>query len=261
MSNALVPATELETPQEPFSELAYKLIKRAIIRCDLEPGQNVSEEQLAERFQLGRAAVRPALKRLYQENLVQTITRNRYVVSPITLKDAHDNYDLRLLLEPVAASRAAMRVTSAQVQRLRELCEAHYEPGDRESAETFLAANTEFHTSIAEASGNAALAAVIAGVLDRTERLNHLGHMLLDRNYDARTEHHALTDALEQGDSAAAERVMAEQIRSARAFIIEALTSSPSIQSVNVGRPSTGLAVAANGASRAEDRRRSDSGS
>jgi DNA-binding GntR family transcriptional regulator len=250
MSNTLVSESEIEAPQEPFSELAYRLIKRAVIRCDLEPGQQVSEEQLAERFQLGRAAVRPALKRLYQENLVQTITRNRYVISSITLKDAHDNYDLRLLLEPVAASRAARNISPAQLLRLRELCEAHYEPGDRESAETFLAANTEFHTTIADASGNAALAVVIAGVLDRTERLNHLSHMLLDRNYDARTEHHALTDALEQGDSATAERVMADQIRSARTFVIEALTSSPSIQSVNVGRPSTALAVAARDAGR-----------
>jgi DNA-binding GntR family transcriptional regulator len=250
MGNALIGDIKVEPPQEPFSELAYRLIKRAVIRCDLEPGQQVSEEQLAERFQLGRAAVRPALKRLYQENLVQTITRNRYVISSITLKDAHDNYDLRLLLEPVAASRAAKRITPAQLQRLRELCEAHYEPGDRESAEIFLAANTEFHITIAEASGNSALAAVVAGVLDRTERLNHLSHMLLDRNYDAHTEHQALTDALEQGDSVTAERVMADQIRSARSFVIEALTSSPSIQSVNVGRPASELSVAARGAGR-----------
>jgi DNA-binding GntR family transcriptional regulator len=234
MTRAFAPETLLEAPQAPLSELAYQRIKRAIIRCDLEPGRQVSEEQLAEHFQLGRAAIRPALKRLYQENLVQTITRNRYVVSSITLKDAHDNYDLRLLLEPVAASRAAKRITVAQIARLRELSEATYLPGDRESAETFLMANTEFHLTIAAASGNAALATVIAGVLDRTERLNHLSHMLLDRNYDARTEHLALTDALEQGDSAAAELVMAEQIRAARSFVLEALTSSPSIQSVNV---------------------------
>jgi DNA-binding GntR family transcriptional regulator len=250
MTNAIARDTTIEPSPESSSELAYRLIKRAVIRCDLEPGQQVSEEQLAERFQLGRAAVRPALKRLYQENLVQTITRNRYVVSSITLKDAHDNYDLRLLLEPVAASRAAKKITPAQLLRLRDLCEAHYEPGDRESAEVFLAANTEFHVTIAEASGNSALAMVIAGVLDRTERLNHLSHMLLDRNYDARTEHHALTDALEQGDSVTAERVMADQIRSARAFVIEALTSSPSIQSVNVGRPATGLTVSMKGGGR-----------
>jgi DNA-binding GntR family transcriptional regulator len=220
-----------------MTETAYQQIKRAIIRCDLEPGQQVSEEQLAERFQLGRAAVRPALKRLYQEHLIQTITRNRYVVSAITLKDAHNVYDLRLLLEPEAAKRAAQRMTPDQLARLIELADAQYHPGDRESAERFLLANTEFHLTIAHASGNEMLAEIITNVLDRAERLNNLSHMLLDRNHDAHQEHHSLTDALAQGDSDRAEREMAAQIRSARLFVIEALTSSPSIQSVNVGRP------------------------
>ncbi len=237
MSGNVVSANGGHAPPASMTESAYQQIKRAIIRCDLEPGQQVSEEQLAERFQLGRAAVRPALKRLYQEHLIQTITRNRYVVSAITLKDAHDVYDLRLLLEPEAARRAAKRITAGQLARLTALADAQYHPGDRESAERFLLANTEFHITIARASGNEMLAEIITNVLDRAERINNLSHMLLDRNHDAHEEHHSLADALAQGDGDRAEREMAAQIRSARLFVIEALTSSPSIQSVNVRRP------------------------
>jgi DNA-binding GntR family transcriptional regulator len=220
-----------------LAETAYDLIKRAIIRCDLEPGQPVSEEHLAERFGLGRAAVRPALKRLYQEQLVQTITRQRYIIPPITLKEAHDLFDLRMLLEPVAARRAAGRVDPVQLERLDQLCRAQYHPGDRDSAEAFLRANTEFHVTVARASGNEIMAEVIAGLLDREERLNHLSHMLHDRNEVAYHEHHELVEALVAGDGARAEQVMADQIRSARAFVVEALISSASIQSVNVARP------------------------
>src|SRR4051794_14938933 len=96
-----------ENGRQSLAQTAYDTIKRAIIRCDLEPGQQVTEEQLAERFGLSRATVRPALKRLYQEQLVRTITRQRYVIPPITLKDAQDLFELRLLLEPAAARRAA----------------------------------------------------------------------------------------------------------------------------------------------------------
>src|SRR4051794_20870972 len=139
----------IDVDRRPLAHTAYEMIKRAIIRCDLEPGQQITEEQLAERFGLSRATVRPALKRLYQEQLVQTITRQRYVIPAITLKDAQDLFDLRLLLEPVAARRAAGRVDQAQLTRLNELCCAHYELGDRESAEAFLRANTEFHVTVA----------------------------------------------------------------------------------------------------------------
>ncbi len=221
----------------PLAEAAYELIKRAIIRCDLEPGQQVTEEQLANHFGLGRATVRPALKRLYQEHLVQTISRHRYVVPPITLKDAHDLFDLRLLLEPVAARRAAGRVDPVLIQRLDELCRAQYRPGDLESAEAFLLANSEFHVTVARASGNQIMGDVIANLLDREERLNHLAHMLHDRNEDAYHEHHDLVEALVAGDGERSEQVMARQIRAARAFVIDALTASPAIQSVNVTRP------------------------
>ncbi len=221
----------------PLAETAYELIKRSIIQCDLEPGQQVTEEQLANHFGLGRATVRPALKRLYQEHLVQTISRQRYVIPPITLKDAHDLFDLRLLLEPVAARRAAGRVDPELIQRLDELCRAQYRPGDRESAEAFLRANSEFHVTVARASGNQIMGEVIANLLDREERLNHLAHMLHDRNEDAYHEHHDLVEALVAGDGERSEQVMARQIRAARAFVMDALTSSPTIQSVNVARP------------------------
>lgn len=226
-------------PRPSQAETAYDLIKRAIIRCDLAPGQQITEEQLAERFGVGRAAVRPALKRLYQEQLVQTMTRQRYVIPSITLKDAYDLFELRLLLEPVAARRAAGRVDPVQLHRLNELCAAQYQLGDRDSAEAFLRANAEFHVTVARASGNTMLAEIIANLLDREQRLNHLAHMLQDRNADAYHEHHDLVAALVAGDGARAEQVMSDGILSARTFVVEALTSSPSIQLANVTAPTS----------------------
>jgi DNA-binding GntR family transcriptional regulator len=226
----------LEAParQSSMAETAYETIKRAIIRCDLEPGRYVSEAYLAERFQLSRAVVRPALKRLYQEQLIQTDSGQRYLAPPITLKDAYDLFELRLLLEPAAARRAAGKVDAAQLQRLVELCRAQYQPGNRESAEAFLAANREFHVTIARASGNALMAEVIANLLDREERLNHLAHVLQDRNDAAHHEHQELIDALIAKDGERAEKVMAEGVADSRRFVLDALMSSPIIQSTNV---------------------------
>jgi DNA-binding GntR family transcriptional regulator len=225
-----------------LAESAYEQIKRAIIHCELEPGQQVTEEQLAERFGFGRANVRPALKRLYQERLIQTSTRQRYVIPPITLKDAHDLFEIRLILEPPAARRAAGRVDGPLLDRLNELCSATYRIGDEDSAEDFLRANTEFHVTVARASGNETLAELIANVLEREERINNLAHTLRDRNEVAHHEHQELVDALVSGDGDRAEAVMADQIRAAKTFVIGALTSSPSIQQVNVTRPSTASA-------------------
>jgi DNA-binding GntR family transcriptional regulator len=220
-----------------LSDRAYERIKRDIIVCALEPGQNFTEEQLAEEYDVGRAAVRSAVKRLYQEQLIQVGPAKRYAIAPITLKHAQDVYQMRLLLEPAAARMAAGTLNPEQVADLERLGTAQYEPGDRQSAEDFLRSNSAFHVQVARASGNEIMAEMVASLLDRAERLNHLSHMLGDRNEEAVHEHHELLDALIRGDCDRAEAVMREQIESAKRFVMGALTSSPVIQSMNVLGP------------------------
>ena len=226
-----------------LADAAYELIKRDIVHCELQPGSQVTEEQLGERYEVGRAGVRAALKRLYQEKLV-TLQRRGYFIAPITIKHVHDVFQLRSMLEPTAARHAAGRIDRELIQRLDELCQAHYKPGDPRSAESFLSLNTEFHLAIAGATGNELLRDTLASLFDKVERVHHLGHITHDRNEEAHQEHRELVEALSAGDGDAAERFMTTQIEAARAFVIDAMVSSPSVQSVNVtaalkGRPSS----------------------
>lgn len=217
-----------------LAESAYHTIKRDIIRCILEPGANVTEAQLDARFKVGRAAVRTALKWLQQERLVHAVARKGYVIAPITIKSVRDIFGLRLLLEPPAARMAAGRVDGDQLKRLDELCQSGYRPEDKESAASFLRANTEFHVTIARASGNDRLAEIIAGLLDESERLFHLGLTMRDRNAEMYMEHRDLVDALISDDADRAERVAIEQIKNGQRMVIEALIASPRLQSINL---------------------------
>uniref|UniRef100_A0A7C3APB4 GntR family transcriptional regulator n=1 Tax=Thermorudis sp. TaxID=1969470 RepID=A0A7C3APB4_9BACT len=222
-----------------LADTAYALIKRSIIRCDLEPGQPITEEQLGTRFGIGRAAARAAIKRLHQEQFIHRITRNRYVVAPITLKHVNELFELRLLLEPAAARLAAGKLDPETQRRLQELARARYQVGDRKSAEAFLRTNTEFHALIAQASGNSLLASVIRGMLDKVERVHHMSHLLRDRSAEAIHEHQELLDALVAGDADRAEQVMIQQILAAKQFVIEAMLASSSLQTVNVALSSS----------------------
>lgn len=222
-----------------LAETAYDLIKRDIVHCKLGPGSQVTEEQLAEHYGVGRAAVRTALKRLFQEKLIRIAKRRGYFVAPITLKHVNDIFHMRMLLEPAAARLAAGHVDGDLLYRLNELCKAQYKPGDPESAEAFLSTNTEFHLAIAEATKNELLFETLASLFSKVERAHHLGHILHDRNAEALHEHHELVQALVAGDSERAERVMAEQIDAAKRFVIEAFVSSPSVQFVNVTNESS----------------------
>lgn len=216
------------------AEAVYDLLKQDVIRCALMPGQQVTEEQLAARYGVGRSAVRPVLKRLYQEHLIETISRQRYIIAPITIQDAKDLYETRVLLEPAAAQRAAGRLTPEQVRQLQELAQASYHLGVEGEVAEFLEANTSLHKIIAGASGNRVMSEVISLLLDRVERFNHLSHLILNRSDTVRHEHEELVEALAGGDGERAAELMEAHIRSARSFLIEVMIESPSVRSVNV---------------------------
>jgi hypothetical protein len=99
-----------------LSERAYERVKHDIICCLFAPGSEISEAQLCAQYKLGKAPVRMALSRLAHDGLVRAIPRRGYMVTPVTLKDIQDVFELRLLLEPPAARLAASPVFEAGVR-------------------------------------------------------------------------------------------------------------------------------------------------
>lgn len=217
-----------------LAERAYLCIKREIVKCAIDPGSVITEIELADRFGVGRAAVRAALARLYQEGLVRPLARRGYEVAPITIKRVRDLFAVRLLLEPPAARLAAGQADSKHLRKLDELCSVGYQSADPASIERFLRANTDFHVTVATASGNDRLAHMLASVLDEMERFFHFALASTDRDNEMRHEHHDLVDALLSGDGARAEQIANEQIRSAQKMVIDVMINSPRLETVNL---------------------------
>lgn len=213
---------------------AYDIVRRAIVECELPPGLEVTERELMARYDLGKAPLREALVRLGHDGLVRAMPRRGYVITPVTVQDVQDIFELRLLLEPAAARVAVGHVDRARLDELNALCRTGYTPGDRESETRFLAVNREFHVAIAQASGNRRLAIVLAQLLEEMERLFHLGLQVRNRSTEMEHEHEALIDALARGDRDAAERATIEQIESARAMVMDGILTAPWLKEVPI---------------------------
>lgn len=217
------------------SDVAFEAIRKAIVRCEIMPGALVTEIDLANQFNVGRAGTRAAVDRLSLLGLLQPIRRLGYKVKPITLRDLNDLFQLREIVEVACVRSTAGRVDAADLQRLDRLCRADYQPGNRESEAVFLQRNSEFHLSVAAATGNERLVAVLSQLLVEMERMFHFGLSLRDRGSEMHSEHQALIDALAAGDAASAERVTVDQIRASRAMVLDALLSSASLLDVKIG--------------------------
>jgi DNA-binding GntR family transcriptional regulator len=236
-----IPATDAGRGLRRQSDDACEAITRAILRCVLAPGVRVSEAELAARFNLKTAATRAAVDRLSVLGLLRPMHRRGYVVKPITLRDVNDLFQLRMIIEVAVVRLAAGRVDTASLRRLDRVRTKGYRPGDRDSEAEFLRANTEFHTTVARATGNERLIATLAQTLSEMERLFHFGLAMRNRTAEMREEHEALIAALARGDADEAERVTREELQSSQAMVTGALMSSVSLLDVSLSGATASL--------------------
>jgi DNA-binding GntR family transcriptional regulator len=213
-----------EPAERQLGAQAHDAIRRLILTARLPPGAQVSEQRLSDLTGFGRAPVRAGLARLSQEGLVQAVARRGYTVTPVTVHDIHEVFELRLILEPAAVAMAAGRIDAAALSRLDAICTADYRPDDPDSALAFLDANTAFHVAVAAFGGNQRLARQLGRLLDEMTRMLLLGLVLRDRTPEMRAEHRRLIDALAAGDGATAAALSRAEIVAARAMVTAGLT-------------------------------------
>src|SRR4051812_7807062 len=118
------------------------LLEEAILEGELKPGERLRAEALAQRFGTSRTPIREALLQLEAHGLVEVEPNRGAVVKTFDRDDLRDLYEVRALIEPRAAARAATRISPQNVARLEALCEV----------EDQLIANEEFHRIILDAA-------------------------------------------------------------------------------------------------------------
>lgn len=221
-----MPAGALEEEKVSLADAAYARLHRAIVTCELRPGQRFTQRELSQRMRIRKAPLRDALIRLITEDLVRSIARVGYEIAPITLADVRDVYGLKLVVEPAAAQLAIRRV---DVDRLRELDQRG---APDETTQEFLARNREIHLEIARSSGNERLARQVESLIDASDRIRYFADWLYPPETTITHQHAELIDALERGDAAAAHGAAAAQILAAQAQFLESFVLASSLQHV-----------------------------
>lgn len=206
-----------------MADQAYNLVKQDILSCVLQPGQQIVQSQIAEKYNLGLTPTREALKRLEQEGFVRSVPRFGYIVSHITLSDLQEIFELRLILESAAVRLAVERAPDERLAELKELATCRYIYQDRESYGAYLAENARFHTAIALAAGNHRLADSVAKVLDELTRVFHMALELRDSADEKVRDHLNLVEAMIARDMDRALHYIHEEVSHSQRRVLEAL--------------------------------------
>jgi DNA-binding GntR family transcriptional regulator len=230
-----VDAEKLTRSSERQSDQAFAKIYAAITECELAPGLMVSEPQLEQMFDFSRVALRVAVDRLAQLQLIRPVHRKGYQIAPLTLRDIKNAFDLRLLVEPSTARTAVGRIDIERLKKVNEKSVAPVGVNDRIGRMELISANHEFHLMIAATAQNDRLYAVVAQVLRDIDRVYHFGLVRDPRYARMQEEHFELINALERGDGDAAERVAREHIEDGRRIAMDAIINSSNLADISIG--------------------------
>src|SRR5918994_4754483 len=103
------------------AEAAYRQLRERLIMLDIRPGAPINDGQLAAELGFGRTPVREAIKRLEVDHLVISYPRRGTFATTVDFTELADVSEIRELLEPLAARRAAKRANTAMRQALLQV--------------------------------------------------------------------------------------------------------------------------------------------
>lgn len=153
-------------------ERVYRTLREWLIAARLQPGEFLSEVDLAAQCRTSRTPVREACGRLAQDKWLMRIPRKGYLVAPISVRDIVELYEFRRLLECFAAEKVTRSASREQVQELKDLVRVESHP--RAEIREILSANQAFHLRLAQIAGNQRVVDELRLSLGYVQRLDTL---------------------------------------------------------------------------------------
>ncbi len=201
----------------------FRALRQEILACNIRPGEEVREFELAQRFGVSKSPIRDALQKLEFEGLVEIVPRKGHRVTPISVSDAEDMLDLRQILES-GALRHAVKASEQALSSLDVLREA-----DTDDLDGFSEYNRRFHLRLCELTGNRRLSDTMARLMENYDRLCVVSLTSLrdvtGGMSTALEDHNAIIDALQSRNAAAAIRASARHLKKSRGQIMRGLES------------------------------------
>jgi len=212
-------------------EQVVERIRQQILAGDLKSGDQLpNERSLGERYGVSRTVIREAMKTLIQNGLVEVRrgqgtfvvdgTANalkqslRHMMGFASEERIQGMVEVRELLEPEIAARAALRRSEADLDVLRAA--VHDMDDALDDAKTFIEADNRFHIALAVATQNHFVPRLLDSVVDLLQELR--GHIFQVSGGPTRGQRHhrTLLAAIEAGDGDAARSAMLAHLAQVR---------------------------------------------
>lgn len=206
-------------------QVAAKL-RNAIAMGRLKPGERLVERELCEMTGVSRTSIREALRELESDGLITTIPHRGPSVAVVTPEQARSIYEVRAVLEALAAKQFAQDASDDDIEaliRATDALELAYESG--RLADIF-PAKTQFYEVLLDGSGNEIAAHMLRSIHIRVSQLRMTSLSQPERNKASISEIRALVAAIQARDAEEAGRLCLEHVQNAAKVALQIIGRS-----------------------------------
>jgi DNA-binding GntR family transcriptional regulator len=198
---------------------AARILREAILRGDLRPGQKLKQQELAEWLGMSATPVREVLRILETEGLVEHIPHSGVYVAEVSPENTEELTAIRVALEGLAVRRFVSRLDDRDLEVLESFVDEMEQAWREMDLVLVRRINYQFHSTIYTGAGSEILRGFIERLWPRFA--TDLLWMIPGRAEQSITQHRAIVKALRMRDEDLAADAMVHHIRTAGEQIIE----------------------------------------
>jgi DNA-binding GntR family transcriptional regulator len=184
------------------------------------PGTALSQAGLAEEYGVSRIPVRDALQTLAAEGLVD-LRGSTAVVTPLTIEDLQELYEMREAVEPFATRLAVPQVGRAGISRMTQFLAVMDDPDTVPG--TWVETNAAFHAEVYTLAGRPRMIALVEQLRRLTDRYVYFHLDVVGKSAHLQEEHRQILEAVKAHDAVAAADLTREHLASSHAAVLDYL--------------------------------------
>lgn len=207
----------------PIREIAYEVLKHAIITGEIPAGERIVETDYAERLHISRTPLREALRKLERDGLVEYVLRRGVVVRAFTIEDVDEIYTMRNALEMLTLPAIIQNATDEDIASLREKLHAMDDLMAARNIEQLSPLTRAFHSQLTAISAQKRILRVIDSQDEYIRRFSAMAIRQENRLEAAHQEHYELVRLVEERNLEALKTLMFHHIERSKENCLAAL--------------------------------------
>ncbi|MDI7258818.1 MAG: GntR family transcriptional regulator [Thermodesulfobacteriota bacterium] len=204
-----------------LSEKVVSILREAIAKGELVPGERLPEKFLSEQLGVSRAPIRDAFRILELEGLVQIIPQKGARIKGLTVKDVESIYELRSTLDSLAIRLAVPNLREEDFSYLGKLLQQMKGCIKKRDTNSYKNLNSEFHDFFYQKSQNQWLCDVNKGLMKHIMRLRSFSLARPKRLKESYEDHVNIFEALKREKNAEAEEIAKKHTKEAGNFVLQ----------------------------------------